>query len=207
MPVVAMIEHSPLASVVTNPRLPDNPIIACNPAFELLTGYSRAEVLGRNCAFLAGERKKRLLSNQLRVAVLERRPLMAQVKNFRKDGTPFLNAVLIVPIFDGEGKLTYFLGSQAEVTDGNTTNHPEISDRSSRKLSSLTNRQQQVLSCLISGMRNKQIAFQLGITERTVKMHRSDLQAALEVKCSAEAIRIAAEAGWHRVINVEVTHS
>lgn len=50
----ASILHSPIASVISNPRLPDNPIIAVNSAFCSLTGYGPEDVLGRNCRFLAG---------------------------------------------------------------------------------------------------------------------------------------------------------
>ena len=37
----AMIGSSPIAAVMSNPRLPDNPIVECNAAFEALTGYGR----------------------------------------------------------------------------------------------------------------------------------------------------------------------
>jgi len=53
--VMDLIEKSPIASVISNPRLPDNPIVAVNDAFEALTGYDREYIVGRNCRFLAGE--------------------------------------------------------------------------------------------------------------------------------------------------------
>ena len=49
-----MIATSPIAAVVSNPRLPDNPIVECNDAFVALTGYGRDEIIGHNCRFLAG---------------------------------------------------------------------------------------------------------------------------------------------------------
>ena len=48
------IQLSPIASVVTDARQPDNPIVAVNDAFLQLTGYEADEVIGRNCRFLAG---------------------------------------------------------------------------------------------------------------------------------------------------------
>src|SRR3546814_7933630 len=45
----------PIAAVISDPRLPDNPIVECNAAFSALTGYGPEEILGRNCRFLAGQ--------------------------------------------------------------------------------------------------------------------------------------------------------
>jgi DNA-binding NarL/FixJ family response regulator len=65
-----------------------------------------------------------------------------------------------------------------------------------RLLDRLTERQQQVLSCMAAGLLNKQIAWRLTIAEKTVKMHRALLIAALEVRSSAEAVRIFTEASF-----------
>ena len=51
-----VVSATPIASVVSDPRLPDNPIIALNQAFVELTGYEPHEVLDRNCRFLSGSR-------------------------------------------------------------------------------------------------------------------------------------------------------
>ena len=40
--------------IVTDPSLPDNPIIYLNQGFSLMTGYKEEEVLGENCRFLQG---------------------------------------------------------------------------------------------------------------------------------------------------------
>ena len=52
--LVASIRNSPIASVISDPRLPYNPIVAVNEAFCALTGYPVEEIIGRNCKFLAG---------------------------------------------------------------------------------------------------------------------------------------------------------
>jgi PAS domain S-box-containing protein len=186
-----MVMSSRPAASLSNPRLPDNPLIACNAAFEELTGYTGAEVLGRNCRFLAGPRDRPLLSDEMREAVRLRRPVIAEIPNFRKDGTPFRNAVMIAPIFDAEGELEYFLGMQAEV----------FADRAEpsanrQALSGLTGRQRDVLAGMVAGKRYKIIAYELGISERTVKMHRAGLLARLGLRSTAEAIRFAVEADW-----------
>ena len=196
MSIFRMIEGSAVAAVITNPRLPDNPIVACNRAFEQLTGYSGNEVVGRNCRFLAGPRTEPLLSEEIQQAVRDRRPVLAEVANFRRDGTPFRNAVLIVPIFDEHGELEFFLGSQSEVPEAPGTEVLEKQEATRLRLGAMPTRQREVLASIIAGNRNKQIAHELGISLRTVKMHRAAALKALGAKTSADAIRAAVEVGW-----------
>lgn len=196
MSISEMIKGSSVAAVITNPRLPDNPIIACNRAFEQLTGYQEDEIVGRNCRFLAGPRTPPLLSEEIGEAVREKRPVLAEIPNFKKDGTPFRNAVLIVPIFDEHGELEYFLGSQSEVPDKPSADLLERQRSTRHLIASLPRRQREVLAGMLQGNRNKQIAHQLGISLRTVKMHRAAALKALGAKTSTDAIRAAVEAGW-----------
>ena len=196
MSIFRMIEGSSVAAVITNPRLPDNPIIACNRAFEQLTGYSSNEVVGRNCRFLAGPRTEPLLSKEIANAVRERRPVLVEIPNFKRDRTPFRNAVLIVPIFDEHGELAYFLGSQSEVPEAADTEVLEKQEATRLRIAAMSPRQREVLAAMIAGKRNKQIAHELGITLRTVEMHRAAALIALCARTSADAIRSAVEVGW-----------
>jgi PAS domain S-box-containing protein len=198
--IAAMIASSRIAAVVTDPRMPDNPVVACNEAFETLTGYPPEEVLGRNCRFLAGPGAPPLLVEELAAAVRERRPVLAEVPNFKRDGTPFRNAVMISPVFGEDGALEYFLGSQSEVVADTPRPRGAGQDAPRQRIAALPRRQQQVLAALLAGKRNKVLAFELGISERTVKMHRAALLGALEVATTAEAIRFAVEAGWSKTL-------
>lgn len=182
--------RSPIATVVTNPRAPDNPIVAVNAAFERLTGYAAREVIGRNCRFLAGPEPD-AGTPILREAIRECRPALATVRNYKRDGTPFLNAVMIAPLFDADGALRYFVGSQTEVTGGGGP----AADSSRQLVAGLTPRQKQVLLAMTLGYRNKQIAAQLRLSEKTVKMHRKQMLLRLGAISSSEAVRIAVEAG------------
>ena len=186
--------NSPIATVVTDPKAPDNPIVAVNAAFEELTGYSAAEVSGRNCRLLAGPDTAQAGSPILRDAIRMQRPTLAELTNYRSDGTPFRNAVMIAPLYDDEGNLRYFVGSQMEV---DTDLRPEgTRQRATQGLvASLTPRQKDVLREMMNGYRNKQIAARLGLSEKTVKMHRGRMLARLEAISSTDAIRIALEAG------------
>ncbi|WP_098107380.1 PAS domain-containing protein [Novosphingobium sp. PC22D] len=192
-----MIKNSPIAALIADPHSEDTPIIACNDAFLELTGYEREEVIGRNCRFLAGPDTEPWQSQRMRIAIRERRPVQVELLNYRKDGSTFRNAVLIAPIFDADGRIEWFLGSQVEVPedgrDGEANGHRVQSART--RFAAASPRQREILVKMAEGKLNKQIAFELGLSERTIKMHRSALFRALGVRTAAEAIRIAIEAG------------
>jgi PAS domain S-box-containing protein len=189
-----MIDASPIAAVLSDPRQPDNPIVHCNGAFLALTGYGREEVVGRNCRFLAGPETEPELSEKIRQGVRKRIPVLVEIRNYRKDGAPFRNAVLVAPIFDDNGELDYFLGSQSAAPDPDAP--PTRADIAKAKIEGLSPRQREVLAAMSRGRLNKQIAGDLGVSERTVKMHRAALLKALNVRTGAEAIRVAIESGF-----------
>ncbi|QIK97167.1 PAS domain-containing protein [Sphingomonas sp. HDW15A] len=186
---------SPIASVISNPRRPDNPIEVANPAFCELTGYAEAEVVGRNCRFLAGEGTEPWLTERIRQGIVNRRSVLVDILNYRSDGRPFRNAVLVTPLFDSDGELSYFLGSQVELGDEDPGMFVSRRERAVAMVKALPQRQRQVLEQIARGHRNKQIAYALSISEKTVKMHRELLLQRLGVSTTADAIRIAVEAG------------
>jgi len=96
--------------------LPDEPLIYVNAAFEQVTGYSAAEVLGHNCRFLQGPATDPLAVKAIRQAINEGCVGHTTLLNYRKDGTPFWNEFSIAPIHDAQGNLTHFVGIQADVT-------------------------------------------------------------------------------------------
>lgn len=186
-----LIANTKAAAVVCDPRRADNPIVICNDVFLQLTGYARAEVIGRNCRFLQGNRTEPSQRANLHAAVATREPSIVDLINYRKDGTSFRNAVMIAPLFDTDGRLIYFLGTQMEIHDSSESRH----ECANVLLESLTRRQRQVLVGLANGQPIKSVAHELNLNERTVKMHRARLRRALGVENTAEAMRIAIEAG------------
>ena len=140
-----MIESSPIAAVVSNPRLPDNPIIACNEAFIALTGYSEEEIVGHNCRFLAGEGTEPALTEALRAGIKAGQPVMVEILNYKKDGTPFRNALMIAPIFDASGEVEFFLGSQVEVAEDVAEANQKRSKAALARINQLSRRQKEVL--------------------------------------------------------------
>lgn len=114
-PFPAAVRATRMPMLITDPRLPDNPIVFANDAFGKLTGYTREETLGRNCRFLQGPATDSDSVDRIRIAVATKEPIEIELLNYRKDGSTFWNRVLISPVFD-EGELTYFFASQFDVT-------------------------------------------------------------------------------------------
>ncbi len=115
-PFIAALELTRQPMVVTDPRLPDNPIVLANRAFLALTGYSAGEVLGRNCRFLQGPDTDPAAVALVRSAVAGQRELKVQLLNYRKDGKSFWNELYLSPVFDEAGELVNFFASQVDVT-------------------------------------------------------------------------------------------
>ena len=107
--------------VITDPSLPDGPLVYVNPAFERTTGYAAEEALGRNCRFLQGEDRDQPALEELRAAVQEGRHCTVVLRNYRKDGTPFWNELSIYPVRDESGRVTNFVGVQNDITERRRT--------------------------------------------------------------------------------------
>lgn len=106
-----------MAVCLTDPHLPDNPIVFCNRAFERLTGYSSEEILGRNCRFLQGSATDPEQIQRLRDVIRNEEVAVVEILNYRKDGSSFWNTLHLGPIYDENGDLKLFFGSQWDVTD------------------------------------------------------------------------------------------
>ena len=187
------VQYTPIATIITDYRLQDNPIVEANDAFVDLTGYPRDEIIGRNCRFLAGHGTEAEAQSALREAIKDGKTALVEITNYRKDGTPFRNAVMLAPIRDEDGSISMFIGSQMELATTGAGGRLR-STRARDLVARLTPRLRQTLELVAMGYRNKEIAGRLGIGEKTVKMHRARLLEALNVKTNADAIRIAVEA-------------
>jgi len=105
-----------MAVCLTDPHREDNPIVFVNRAFIELTGYPGAELLGRNCRLLQGPDTDPATIAEMRRAIVEQEVVVVELRNYRKDGTAFWNALHLGPIHDSEGRLQYYFGSQWDVT-------------------------------------------------------------------------------------------
>ena len=98
--------------VISDARLPDMPIVYVNPMFEAMCGYTSAEVLGRNCRFLQGAEVDQPGLVAIRTAIADQANGYAKLRNFRKDGSLFVNELFISPVKDAAGQVTHFVGIQ-----------------------------------------------------------------------------------------------
>ncbi|AWN48651.1 histidine kinase [Methylobacterium terrae] len=115
-PFAAAVRATRMPMLVTDPHRDDNPIVFVNDAFSRLTGYARDEILGRNCRFLQGPETSRDDVAKIRDAIERRVSVEIDLRNYKKDGEPFWNRLLVSPVFDDDGQLTYFFASQFDVT-------------------------------------------------------------------------------------------
>ena len=85
-----------------------------------VTGYSRREIIPRNCRFLQGARTERSSVTRLKSAIDNGQENVQLLLNYRKDGTPFWNLLYVAPLRDEAGNIAFFLGGQI---DCSTTVH------------------------------------------------------------------------------------
>lgn len=103
--------------VVTDPSLPDNPIVYASQGFLNLTGYSLDQILGRNCRFLQGPETDPKHVERIRKAIEQGNDMSVCLLNYRVDGTTFWNQFFIAALRDAAGNVTNFVGVQCKVSD------------------------------------------------------------------------------------------
>jgi len=116
-PFAAAVRATRMAMVITNPTLPDNPIVYANEAFQRLTGYDLEEIIGRNCRFLQGPDTDRDAVAKVRHAIDHGENVEIDLLNYRKDGSTFWNALYMSPVFSDDGQVQFFFASQLDVTE------------------------------------------------------------------------------------------
>ena len=116
-PFAAAMRSARMPMAVSDPRRDDNPLVFANDAFLELTGYARDEVIGRNCRFLQGEGTDPDAVRRLSEAIAGHEAIQVDLLNYRKDGTPFWNALYVGPVHGQDGEVQFFFASQIDVTD------------------------------------------------------------------------------------------
>ncbi|RVT90702.1 response regulator [Rhodovarius crocodyli] len=137
-PLAAAVAAAPTGVVITDPNLPDNPIIFCNPGFTAITGYEPEEILGRNCRFLQGTGSEPEALMAIRRALAAGEPITINLTNRRRDGRRFSNELRLAPVRDAEGRLTAFVGVQNDISPtvraaAATERARAVSERASRE--------------------------------------------------------------------------
>ena len=116
-PFAAAVRATRMPMVITDPQQPDNPIVFCNEAFQKLSGYSRDEIIGRNCRFLQGPETDQVDVARIRRAIEGGHPIDIDLLNYRKDGTTFWNALYLSPVRNDAADISFYFASQMDVTE------------------------------------------------------------------------------------------
>ncbi len=101
---------------LTDPNQEDNPIIYASEEFYRYTGYGSDDVIGNNCRFLQGRKTNPASPQRLREHITKGEGICETLLNYRRDGRPFINLLLVAPLHDDKGKVKYFIGAQVDVT-------------------------------------------------------------------------------------------
>ncbi|KAJ6178371.1 hypothetical protein N7519_008832 [Penicillium mononematosum] len=106
----------------------DHPIVYVSEAFERLTGYTKNEIVGRNCRFLqapdgriSAGAKRTFVDGQtvyrLRSTIDDRSEIQASIINYRKGGQPFMNLITMIPIQWDSDVYRYYVGFQVDLVE------------------------------------------------------------------------------------------
>lgn len=122
--LVRSIQSSQHSFIITDPSLGDNPIVFASDDFLKLTGYSRDQVLGRNCRFLQGTDTSKEAVEQIRKGLAAGEDVSVTLVNYTADGTPFWNKLFIAALRDAQNNIVNFIGVTVKVATPEP-GHPE----------------------------------------------------------------------------------
>lgn len=101
--------------ILTDTNQHQNVILDVNPAFEVMSGYTRNEIIGKNCRFLQGKDTSPDTIKTLRNTIESESSIRVTIKNYRKNGEAFWNELTVSPVHR-DGVLVAYVGVQEDVT-------------------------------------------------------------------------------------------
>lgn len=163
--------------IITDPSLPDNPIMFASPGFLALSKYSLEEVIGRNCRFMQGPHTDTNEVEKLRKGISDGVDTSVVLLNYKKDGTAFYNQIFVAGLRNASGKIINYVGVQAEV---------KVAMRTGRNASTVTSSQQETLGAGVATSVS-------GTANRTSKRGRSQRASLTRDAAAAAAAATGAE--------------
>ena len=116
-------DHFEESFVVADLRETDQPLVYINEAFAKLTGYHQKEIIGKNCRFLQGELSNRDTINQLKKSISARECCFYDLLNYKKNGVPFWNRLVLFPVGYSEDDIAFYVGIQINIFEGENAIH------------------------------------------------------------------------------------
>ncbi|MBK1877931.1 PAS domain S-box protein [Pelagicoccus mobilis] len=113
---LAALDATSEACIIVDAQQPDLPVIYVNDSYLKMTGYSSEEVIGKNPRIMQGSGTDPDTVAQIRDAIKSHRKLKTEILNYRKDGTPFWNALSISPVQDDNGTTSHYVGIMTDAT-------------------------------------------------------------------------------------------
>lgn len=114
--LIQAIQAAQRSFVITDPSLPDNPIIFASQGFMELTGYGVEDILGRNCRFLQGPKTDQQQVKALREGIFQGVDTSVCLLNYRANGEEFYNQIFCAALRDENNQIINFVGVQVEVS-------------------------------------------------------------------------------------------
>lgn len=113
--LIEFFNESKVPLTLSDPNLPDDPLIFANASFFQMVGFEPSEVLGRNCRFMQGGDTQQSIRKTIRENFAKQRDTRVVIRNFRRNGESFDNFLYIFTINDLNNQPMYRIGSQFEV--------------------------------------------------------------------------------------------
>ncbi len=115
--LIQVADHIMDGVTIADMKQPDAPLVYVNDGFCSFTGYSKNEIMGKNCRFLQGEATDKQVVQKISEAILSRAKGIFELRNYHKNGSIIFNRLSLTPIFDETGDLSYYLGIQSDITN------------------------------------------------------------------------------------------
>lgn len=115
--IVRAINEAPIGISLSDPTLPDNPLVFVTDTWREMTGYDPEYMLGRNPRLLQGPETDPETVETVAEAIDNEEPVTVEIRNYRRDGTPFWNELTVAPVRDDDGDVTHYVGFQNDVSE------------------------------------------------------------------------------------------
>lgn len=121
--LIKVAEYFPYCLTIVDVKQAGRPCLYANEKFFQNTGYTSQEAIGRNLSFLQGEATQEESRNFMRKNFRDGTACIQDLINYKKDGTPFLNRLLMIPIEDPSQGTHLYMGIQNDVTEQRGLEH------------------------------------------------------------------------------------